>query len=636
MADKSALPMMGWPLDSSGHPDSAESQEHPTTNLAKDIGKESYVPQPLQEPAHWIRLLRFESEQDSEALATTVSTWERAGAPSFIAVSYTWGDKTLERSITVDGKTLMVRHNCLFALQQARSYDPESYVWIDSICINQRDLHEKRLQVQMMYALYRQAATVLACIGPSADESEAVIELGKRLETLEYSSAIDLPKDRLEVMEAIVKRLGCRASNTRLKWVLSQDEEQILRFHRSMRLLSQREYWKRVWVVQEVASARRVVVLCGYESLSWEGLVRVRDTLQGMSDTSRELEKLDTSAIRNLRMAATRHIRSLQSFVSHFRESKCADARDRLFAFSTLIEWSAFGPVTVDYTKSAFQLLVELAERQFVSEDLLAALEVSAIDVNMKAAVRRRQQPSKPTEGAVADQAAPIIRNRPQGTNRMGKLEVKPSGQLTMKTERTLGSGMQAETETSSMVAHLKDISERPAEHQLEWAERMPKEIKDAEGNMIGWACSEARPGDLLLPCNENLIVVSTSTPYLLVLRKSAGDLFDIIGQALLLADFQLPWHGRGYVAPGEAAPKVDGYSVVELYLSAEDKVVLTGQDLAAGSTHDKHARVERLFTSVTANAKSAARITFHEYTRIEMMNIGASPDLQPSRSTTG
>ena len=52
---------------------------------------------------------------------------------------------------------MTVRENCYYALWQARLYEPEKYVWIYSLCINQSDLHEKRLQVQMMGLLYRQA-----------------------------------------------------------------------------------------------------------------------------------------------------------------------------------------------------------------------------------------------------------------------------------------------------------------------------------------------------------------------------------------------------------------------------------------------------------------------------------------------
>lgn len=569
--------------------------------------------EPLRDPTHFIRLLSFELAGDGPDINVVLSTWPRGAAPGFSAISYTWGDERSMQTITVNGKRLTVRENCHYALRQARSYKPKSFIWIDSICINQHDLREKGLQVGKMVELYRAAEQVLVCIGPSAEGSDTIMKLGCHLRQSDDEILWSLPVGSRGPAHPEARRFGSRLSNARLRWILSQSDEYVVHVNQAMKHFSERPYWKRVWIVQEIAAAKDSVVLCGSQSMPWEGLVRARDTLTGISDmgaASHGLIKLDASPIRNLQMAATRQIRSLQSFISHFRDSKCADARDRLFAFGALIEWHPTSPIAVDYTKSAFQLLVDLAERELVSEDLLHALEVYSSHPEMKAAVRRLQQAGLDVSPPPSERNA-AIRYRLGGTNRIGQLQSRGFGELSIRTEGTYLE-LSASDEAVSFGSLLENIRKIPNPHQLDWAVRMPQQIKNQQGALVGWTCHEAQPGDVLIPCSQAIVIFATTTPYMLVLRQNEGETFDIIGQALLLADCTLPWLGRGYVAPGTQRPNIDGYSVVELHISAEDKIVLTGQDLARGRTHDRTARVERLFTSVTAAPQRAAKVTFH------------------------
>lgn len=157
----------------------------------------------------------------------------------------------------------MVRENCCYALWQARFYEPEKYVWIDSICIKQSDLYEKGLQVQRMGLLYRQASLALVCIGPHAEGSEHIVALGKHLEQMNNDDeTMLLEQNSLEKIDSNARRLGVRPSNVRIRWVLHL-HEYIASLHSSMAHFCQRPYWKLVWVVQEIAAARTRAVLCG-------------------------------------------------------------------------------------------------------------------------------------------------------------------------------------------------------------------------------------------------------------------------------------------------------------------------------------------------------------------------------------
>jgi hypothetical protein len=85
-------------------------------------------------------------------------------APKYIAMSYTWGDGAQPCEIFANGQRLTVTQN----LQQALSaftdiLEQENLqIWIDAICINQKDNLEKASQVQLMKSIYDNASDVFA------------------------------------------------------------------------------------------------------------------------------------------------------------------------------------------------------------------------------------------------------------------------------------------------------------------------------------------------------------------------------------------------------------------------------------------------------------------------------------------
>jgi hypothetical protein len=97
----------------------------------------------LRDPQRQIRLLRLHGGSKRQGIFASLEVWERGSEPKYRAISYVCGDAQRMQSITVNGSRVSVRHNCHYALWQARLHYPESRVWIDAICINQLDLEEK-------------------------------------------------------------------------------------------------------------------------------------------------------------------------------------------------------------------------------------------------------------------------------------------------------------------------------------------------------------------------------------------------------------------------------------------------------------------------------------------------------------
>ncbi|KUI53325.1 Heterokaryon incompatibility protein 6, OR allele [Cytospora mali] len=87
------------------------------------------------------------------------------------ALSYAWGSKTPGHSISVGDKTLAVTPNCLEALRHLRARFRRRVLWVDAVCIDQREgrqsTRERNHQVRYMGEIYSKAKTVIVWLGAS-------------------------------------------------------------------------------------------------------------------------------------------------------------------------------------------------------------------------------------------------------------------------------------------------------------------------------------------------------------------------------------------------------------------------------------------------------------------------------------
>jgi hypothetical protein len=83
--------------------------------------------------------------------------------PKFYALSYTWGKPGATLSVFCNGRTMEIATNLHEAMATLFS-EPHSLdlpIWIDAICINQKDDEEKGVQVAKMEDVYRKATKVV-------------------------------------------------------------------------------------------------------------------------------------------------------------------------------------------------------------------------------------------------------------------------------------------------------------------------------------------------------------------------------------------------------------------------------------------------------------------------------------------
>ena len=131
---------------------------------------------PLKSADREIRLLQFLPSEKYGLTYCTVWHSSLDDPPPFTAVSYTWGESANEQAVIIDGATCYVRENCANALWQARLHHPSQLIWIDSICIDQRNTAEKSAQVALMGEIFGKASRVLVCVGEHEHNSNLIFE----------------------------------------------------------------------------------------------------------------------------------------------------------------------------------------------------------------------------------------------------------------------------------------------------------------------------------------------------------------------------------------------------------------------------------------------------------------------------
>lgn len=175
-------------------------------------------------------------------------------SPQFTALSYAWASDSHPDTfpISCNGCQLRVHYNLYTALPfLARQYQNESVAtpyWIDAICINQTDDEEKIFQIRLMNTIYRQANRVLIWLG---------LALKPEWQNL-------IPR-AIELLPLLIKECArCRQSTFKYDLEVDRELSHLGRdgWEAILHLL-RNTYFRRVWMVQEVALAKELVFLCG-------------------------------------------------------------------------------------------------------------------------------------------------------------------------------------------------------------------------------------------------------------------------------------------------------------------------------------------------------------------------------------
>ena len=274
---------------------------------------------PLRNPRK-IRLVQVQPGSGSDKVHCTIieGSWDSS---SYEALSYAWGIVT--SNIEVNGKTLRASLSLRQALIHLRDAQSTRTIWIDALCINQKDEREKSEQVQQMREIYARARRVIVWLG----EDPGCIGIAfQQVTALANATAEELPN----------------ILNTPGPW------------RESLKEILHHRWWGRIWIIQEVAVAREIIVQCGDHTLAWDDLclLLMRSEMRVNLEIQDELYRF-VVRVKYLRETDIDPKYRLLSLVYDFRNKKATVPHDKIYALHGLIKTGEHSPTRkVNYSQT--------------------------------------------------------------------------------------------------------------------------------------------------------------------------------------------------------------------------------------------------------------------------------------------
>jgi hypothetical protein len=286
-----------------------------------------YQPLHFESISRPIRLLRINPKAESDTFwdppRCELLTVDLETAPDYVALSYTWGDLQGDKqAVYINGETCEATENlysflCYFRVD-SENQNGHTYLWIDQLCINQKDVEERSRTVRFMADIYSRATFVVSWLGHDRETVEA---------------AGFLKDDPIRCAVALLNN----------------------------------PYFTRLWIVQEVILARRVRFLCGTFWVLYEELL---DAF--VSGRKKVINQIHTrSAIYIMywsldERGTPENHRSLIRCVMMYSDNHCSNPRDKVYSLLGLVEKEEV--LVVDYVKSVSEVYVD-AVRVFANTD---------------------------------------------------------------------------------------------------------------------------------------------------------------------------------------------------------------------------------------------------------------------------
>jgi hypothetical protein len=186
---------------------------------------------------------------------------ETGGPLWFTALSYVWGPGVFEIKFHLgDDQAILITKTLSMALQHVRAKDRSVWLWIDQICINQKDTSEKEHQIPLMGMIYSHSTNCMIWLGEEGDDNAALA-----FDTLRtVHDRLQLSDEKISVAD--FERLALPQPDNIAWWEVKQ--------------LFRRPWFTRLWTIQEVIlPTSDVYVKCGRATTPWDDLARWCSTL---------------------------------------------------------------------------------------------------------------------------------------------------------------------------------------------------------------------------------------------------------------------------------------------------------------------------------------------------------------------
>ncbi|KAL8387242.1 hypothetical protein RB595_010052 [Gaeumannomyces hyphopodioides] len=218
-----------------------------------------------------IRLVTLNPGSWADEIRCTIDVVRFDGNTAYEALSYVWGDPGIRKPIRLNGHHFDVTENLWLAMRRLRDPSTPLVVWIDAICINQRDGDEKSQQVAMMGDIYKGCKNCTIWLG----ESPETAETGLQTKSTTAARAGEL----LRVL-ATDKHLPELPCFTAVEGERTDISEQYEAHFEALAKLLELPWWRRIWVVQELVLPASVRFRYASEELPYQTLRGVVEMLK--------------------------------------------------------------------------------------------------------------------------------------------------------------------------------------------------------------------------------------------------------------------------------------------------------------------------------------------------------------------
>jgi hypothetical protein len=346
------------------------ANEHPIKDYFE------YEPFDLARPG--FRLLRLEGGTGEIKCHVFQAYLDDQDLIPYEALSYCWGSNRLINEIKANGKVMFVTDSLFEALQQLRGVDEDRIFWIDAICIDQSNIQERGHQVERMGQIYSCADRVRIWLG-------RIFEPGiRRLMAALQSFDASVPQEAWgtwpyddprwsDVWEAQAHPPH-EQNYDDLSWSdvweaqadspqeQSRDE---INQQSGLKLLMRQQWFRRVWILQEVANAKTASVECSQGSTNARSFALAPRLLGVVPDIQCQaiMDMMPGPSRRSSRWLKNQNLCTL---MWRFRESEATDPRDKLYALLGLVsDDDSMGKITADYTKNEDGIVKDIAAYLF-------------------------------------------------------------------------------------------------------------------------------------------------------------------------------------------------------------------------------------------------------------------------------
>ncbi|KAK5691888.1 hypothetical protein LTR97_011059 [Elasticomyces elasticus] len=336
---------------------------------------------------------------DNEQIRCRLEVYTRASAEKkYIAISYTWGSDQLTGRVVCDGVRLPVTANCEAALRALRRVVPNASgldqrndrrVWIDGVCIAQHDTDERTQQVARMGETFAQAEGCVVFIGESDEQTKTLEEMLDRY-------------DKYQDLEPWFEARGIKKLRRN-----SYRDRALL----AVKSVTERPWFGRAWVVQEVLLAAGLTIQLGGRNFRWRTFVDVlalcaSNTMPARSLTwpsvgasgPTQLEHAVVQLYQQYRPAVPVNAREVESapfaaldhsdllaILKSTSGLKCRDPQDKLYALLPLFKQPLPNKIQPDYRKKVANVFVDLTETLLDHdlEEVLALAQYTHLSIEM-------------------------------------------------------------------------------------------------------------------------------------------------------------------------------------------------------------------------------------------------------------